>query len=248
MHHCQEVDGAGGIEWCAEVISTGPVGTNQVFAGDHLWSGANEVYYSSFCVVTKHLFGCIGLKKKEYCILNKQYTKEEYEKLVPKIIEHMTHSESFGEFFPIRISPFGYNETAAFSEYPVTKEEALKNNWKWKDEEAVNLDVAKVIPAEKLPSDISKIPDDVLNWAIECEVTKKPFKIIPQELEFYRQYKIPVPHLHPDERHRQRESLRNPRKLWQRSCDQCKKQIMTSYTPERPEKITCEQCYVKTVY
>jgi hypothetical protein len=26
---------------------------------------------------------------KEYCILNKQYTKEEYEILVPKIIEHM---------------------------------------------------------------------------------------------------------------------------------------------------------------
>jgi len=25
----------------------------------------------------------------KYCILNKQYSKEEYEELVPKIIEHM---------------------------------------------------------------------------------------------------------------------------------------------------------------
>lgn len=25
---------------------------------------------------------------------------------------------------------------------------------------------------------ITDIPDDILNWAIECEVTKKPFRII----------------------------------------------------------------------
>ena len=31
----------------------------------------------------------VKLKQKKYCILNKQYTKEEYEKLVPKIKKHM---------------------------------------------------------------------------------------------------------------------------------------------------------------
>jgi hypothetical protein len=36
-----------------------------------------------------HLFGCIGLRNQQYCILNKQYTKEEYEKTVALIIEHM---------------------------------------------------------------------------------------------------------------------------------------------------------------
>ncbi len=48
--------------------------------------------------------------------------------------------------------------------------------------------VEKTIPASKLPEDIIKIPDDVLNWAIECEVTKRPFRIIKQELEFYRKH------------------------------------------------------------
>ena len=38
---------------------------------------------------SSHLFGCVGLRNKEYCILNKQYTKEEYEELVPKIIKQM---------------------------------------------------------------------------------------------------------------------------------------------------------------
>jgi hypothetical protein len=41
---------------------------------------------------SSNLFGCIGLRGKEYCILNKQYTKEEYEALVPKIIEKMKES------------------------------------------------------------------------------------------------------------------------------------------------------------
>lgn len=247
VHHCYDFDGAASIEWSAEVISSG-LATSQIFACDHLWKGANEVYYSSYCSVNKHLFGCINLRRKEYCILNKQYSKTEYEALMPKIIEHMSQTKEWGEFFPIRISPFGYNETAAFAEYPVTKEQALKNGWKWKDEEAVKLNVAKTIPAEKLPTDISKIPDDVLNWAIVCEVTKKPFKLIPQELEFYRRYRIPIPHLHPDERHRQRMLLRNPRKLWKRECSKCEQKTMTSYPPESPVKILCDPCYLNAKY
>lgn len=47
-------------------------------------------------------FGCIGLKHKQYCILNKQYTKEQYEDLVPKIIAHMEKTREWGEFFPIQ--------------------------------------------------------------------------------------------------------------------------------------------------
>ncbi|MDP2669631.1 MAG: hypothetical protein Q8O99_01100 [bacterium] len=35
------------------------------------------------------MFGCSNLRNKQYCIFNKQYTQEEYEQLVPKIITHM---------------------------------------------------------------------------------------------------------------------------------------------------------------
>lgn len=60
--------------------------------------------------------------------------------------------------------------------------------------------VDKTIAAKKLPEDIVEIPDDILNWAIECEVTKKPFRIIRQELEFYRKHSLPIPKRHPDQR------------------------------------------------
>jgi CxxC-x17-CxxC domain-containing protein len=107
---------------------------------------------------------------------------------------------------------------------------------------------SKIIPAEKLPERISAIPDDILEWAIQCEVTKRPFKIVSQELEFYRRMELPVPRLHPDERHRRRLALRNPRRLWKRTCQKCGKEMETTYAPERPETVYCEECYLKEVY
>jgi hypothetical protein len=91
----------------------------------------------------------------------------------------------------------------------------------WSTYEAPFPKVEKIIPASKLPDNISDIPDDILNRAIECEITKKPFKIIKQELEFYRKHNLLIPRRHPDQRHLDRVSLRNPRKLFDRKCDKC---------------------------
>lgn len=85
---------------------------------DHMLYCAN-CFHSSYC------FGCVGLRNKSYCILNKQYTKEEYEVLVPQIIKKMQADDKWGEFFPITMSPFAYNETVAQEYFPLSKEEAL---------------------------------------------------------------------------------------------------------------------------
>ena len=92
------------------------------------------------------------------------------------------------------------------------------------------------------------VPDDILNLAITCEVTSKPFRIISQELEFYRKHNLPIPRRHPDQRHLDRMSLRNPRKLFQRECYKCDVKIQTTYAPNRLEKVYCENCYNKEVY
>ena len=207
-----------------------------------------NVFNSEYCWHSNNLFACLGLKHNQYCILNKQYTKEEYEELVPKIIEHMKNTGEWGEFFPVELSPFAYNETVAQEYFPLTKESALEKGWRWKKETDEIPNVTKKIPAERLPDVITEIPDDILNWAIICERSKRPFKIIPQELKFYREQGLPVPHLHPDERHKDRMALRNPRKLWTRKCDKCAKEIETTYAPKRPEKVYCEECYLAEVY
>ena len=64
------------------------------------FSGVSNLLYSRYCTQNcNKLFGCIGLKQKQHCILNKQYSKKEYETLVPKIIQHMKETGEWGEFF-----------------------------------------------------------------------------------------------------------------------------------------------------
>ncbi len=207
-----------------------------------------KLIYCDYCMYCSDCFWCTWLKNKQYCILNKQYTKEEYNKLVPEIIEHMQKTWEWWEFFPSSISPFGYNETVAGEHFPLTKEEA-KNKWfNWSDYEPSKPNVEKIIPAEKLPENIKEIPDDILNWAIKCEITQKPFRIIKQELEFYRKHDLPIPRKHPDQRHLERIQLRNPRKLFDRKCDKCWIEMKTTYAPDREEIVYCEKCYNEVVY
>ena len=216
--------------------------------GSYISIYTHNCTYSHLLVSCRDCFGCSSLKHKQYCLFNQQYTEEEYKDLIPKVITHMQSTQEWGEFFPPTMSPFAYNETVAQENYPLTKEEVLAKGWKWRDPVDDLPKVEKEIPAEKLPDSIDDIPDDVLNWAIECKTTKRPFKIIGQELAFYRQMKLPVPHFHPDERHRKRMALRNPRKLHNRKCAKCKKDIQTTYSSERPETVYCEECYLKEVY
>jgi hypothetical protein len=211
------------------------------------WWGVHGVLYSELCFnATRDCFGCIGLRGKQYCILNKQYTKEEYEALVPKIIEHMKRTKEWGEFFPMFLSPFGYNETIAHEFFPLSEGEAKKRKWNWHPEEEERDQYLG--PEYKIPDAIADVPEDITKQILTCAVTNKPYKIIPQELKFYRQMNIPVPRKCPDQRHRERMALRNPRKLWNRECAKCRSPIATSYAPDRPEIVYCERCYLEAVY
>ncbi|MBU1685104.1 hypothetical protein KJ662_02520 [Patescibacteria group bacterium] len=214
--------------------------------GGHVSS--SDLSYCWYMERSKNCFGCTNMFQKSYCILNKQYTKEEYEELVPRIIEHMKKGGEWGEFFSHTVSPFGYNKTTAQMYYPMTKEEVLAKGWKWDDYEPPAPQVEKVIKAEQLPDKTNDIPDDILNWAIRCEETDKPFKLIHPELKFYREQGLPIPRRSPDQRHLDRFHRRNPRKFWDRNCGKCQKDIKTTYSPDRPEVVYCEQCYLKEVY
>jgi len=196
----------------------------KIFFSNSIINSSN-IFYSKDLIWCKSCFWCIWLKNQQYCIFNQKYNKLDYEKLVSKIIEKMQEDWEWWEFFPEEISIF-YNSNY---EAPFPK-------------------VEKIIPANKLPENISDIPDDILNWAIECEVSKKPFKIIKQELDFYRKHNLPIPRKHPDIRHSERMKQRNPRKLFERECYKCWKNIKTTYSSDREEIVYCEDCYNKEIY
>ncbi|MFT7184120.1 MAG: hypothetical protein ACI9QC_000451 [Oceanicoccus sp.] len=208
------------------------------------WSGCSNLTYCNHVFSSQDCFGSVGLKKAKFCILNKQYTEEEYNELVPKIIDHMKKTGEWGEFFPTALSPFAYNETLAQEHLVLSKEEALARGYEWQDPDGNNNYQG---PQLSLADHISNVEDDITSKIFTCEATGDLYKIIPQELKFLRKMNLPLPRRSPDQRHFDRLKRRNPRQLWERNCTDCKLEIQTTYAPERPETVLCEKCYLAKI-
>lgn len=210
-------------------------------------STSNDLIYCDYCFQCHDCFGCVGLRHKEYCILNKQYTKEVYDEMVSKITGNMKKRGEYGEFFPVSLSPYGYNDTMAMWYFPLEREDAVKRGFKWNDYKSPKLELKSVL-ADELPEVIGNVNDEILGKAIVCKNDEKLFKIIPQELEFYRKHNIPLPHFCPDCRHERRKRQINPRKLVNRKCVKCGVDVKTTFLANRLEKVYCEKCYLEEVY
>ncbi|MEK7218804.1 MAG: hypothetical protein AAB728_05060 [Patescibacteria group bacterium] len=256
LKNCMDVQECGDAELLYECCVCGYGMKNSGFCTLTLTS-VNDVFYCHHCHHVKNCFGCVGLNRKEYCILNKQYTKEEYERLVPKIIEHMRKTplrspdgsfagQEWGEFIPAELSIHGYNETLAQDYNPLTKAQVEERGWKWFDKPEASDQYMG--PPVVIPDSIADADDSVCANILRCEATGKPFKIIPQELKLCQRLNVPLPRKTFFQRHQERMALRNPRKLWKRSCAKCQKEIETTYAPDRPEIVSCEQCYLSSVY
>ncbi|MCX6791410.1 MAG: hypothetical protein NTV62_04500, partial [Candidatus Gribaldobacteria bacterium] len=151
--------------------------------------------------------------------------------------------------------------------------------YSWREPEERNYQIT--LKTDQTPDNIKDVNDSILNEVIECanapssakasawQVSQctEAFRIIPQELQFYKKMNLPLPRLCPNCRHYQRLKQRNPLKLWKRQCmcnvlgqtsynntcehnhgnNPCPNTFETSYAPERPEIVYCEECYLKEV-
>lgn len=209
-----------------------------------------DLDYCYSCFFSKNCFGCVGLSRKQYCILNKQYTKQEYDELVPRIIGHMKKTSGitgqageWGEFFPVEYSDMAYNETVAQEYYPLTKEEVLKRGWKWRDKDAKEYQPATA----QVPNNSREADSSLCKGLLACEACGRNYKIVDQELRFYQTQGVIIPKKCFYCRHGNRFNLRNARRLFDRHCDNCDIAIKTTYSPDRPEKVFCEPCYQQSL-
>ncbi len=247
-----------GADLLYETFDSGVGGSRQSFCMSVY--GCHDVTYLFNCHGCSNIFGCIGLRNKEYCILNKQYSKEEYEELVFKIIEHMNSMPyidkkervyKYGEFFPAELSPFGYNETAAQDFMPTNKEMAQAMGFNWRDTKVP--EHQPTFFSQNLPDAIKDSNIEIIKENIGCLNCGLAYRIISKEYQFLTQFHLPLPRLCPECRHQARLKLRNPLKLWHRQCmcakshphhtGKCQNEFETSYAPDRPEIVYCEGCY-----
>ena len=275
---CYDIlDSGFNMELSYETVTSGAMVSNQKFVYN-CYDYCYNLEYCMECHTSSNLFGCIGLRKKQYCIFNKQYTKEEYQELVPKIKKHMDEMPykdkkgrvyRYGEFFPLEFSPYGHNEALSLEHFPLTEKQAKEQGFNWYAKSKI--EYGATIKTEDLPDSIKDVDDKILGEMIKCrnEECYGPgaFKLIAQELKFYKKHNIPLPHFCSECRYQERIKLKNPWKLWQRQCQcagdrsdnkiyrnevehvhkskHCPNKFQTSYAPDRKETIYCEQCYNK---
>ena len=206
--------------------------------------------YSSYldnCEEAEYCFGCVGLRKKQYCILNKQYTKEEYENLVEQIKNDMKKRGEWGKFWPLSAAYSGYNLTMAHMQFPMTKDEAVKFGAKWDEPNELHYD--NIVSGDDLPDSIDEVKDDITKQRILCPETKLSYNITKDELAFYKEYGIPLPNRHFDwctqERYKPFSYMGQAQ---YGVCTFCNKEIEHYYSPELGfKKIACLECYQKEI-
>jgi hypothetical protein len=264
-------DWGGNVENMYESQSCGSGVSNIKFCS-FVTKNSLNAEYSLQCANCQDIFGCVGLRNKQYYIFNKPYTKEEYFILRDKIIEQMKEvaytdaqgrTYKYGEFFPYDLSYFSYNETNAQDYFTITEQEARKMGFAWSESRERNYTVDTLYT--ELPEKSSDATADILSKTISCKNADladrdwctKAFRIIGPELAFYQKENIPLPRMCPNCRHHERLTYRNKPKLYARSCmcdvtthnhtKMCPNTFETTYSPDRPEKVYCEECYQKEV-
>ncbi len=205
-----------GIELCYELCSGGEKNYLTKFGFCAVASPQSEYIIS--CFYLEHGFGCAQIHNRtQYCILNKQYTKDEYFELKTRLIQHMRQTKEYGEYFPMSLSPFNYSETIA-ADYLSSTNHSVQ------------------------PKSVT------VSGARQCERCNKPYKIIDQERTLYHTIGVAEPTRCMDCRFQELRNRKNPRTLYHRDCMRCHRSVETTYAPDRPETVFCEDCYHQVTY
>ena len=177
--------------------------SENIYCSAHI-NNSTHIFYSYLLRKCSYCFGCIGLKNKSYCIFNKEYTKEERHKKVDEIFTQMEADGDLGKFFPPKMNPFYFNDTAAALIEDFTKEEIIAY-WYLRRDEEINVDIPEWMEVVTLDQ-LSEYEwyDDKWQWTINPSILKKvikdkkgnAYRVIKMEYDFLVKHGLPLPRQH----------------------------------------------------
>jgi len=217
-----------------------------------LWAEeSRDLEYSFDCNKCENCFGCVSLKNKKFCVFNRQYSEEDYWKLVDEIKTKMFEDGEYGEFFPSYVAPIPYNLSIAVSYVGYDDVETAKRyGYRVEDVlESKDDAVGELIDAEILPAYIKEVKDDVLQKIIFDKKNNRKFRFVKAELDFYHKYNIPLPVENPTTRiEKMRKKIGTIKfEIFERTCPKCGQEFKTVYPVSDPRMVYCESCYLKEV-
>jgi len=214
--------------------------------------------YSCFSFNSQHLLGCVGIRKKSHCILNKQYTESQFDSLKKQIVSDMKERGEWGEFFPQKYSPFGYNDSVAYEFFEMRRDEALSRNWQWEDDQG-GVTGKETIQSEHIAPCIAAVPESFTKELLRCSVCTLNYRIQKKELVHLKKLRIPIPlECHSCRFKKRMRRFFIPR-LFERECMcddrhsahdgmKCTAIFQTTYRPSEKDSVYCAACYQECIH
>jgi hypothetical protein len=209
-------------------------------------SNCKNSEYLAFCTNCSDCFSCAGLVNKKYCILNKQYSGNEYGELVDRIKKHMGKTGEIGKFFPLHFAANSYDESLAGFYFPLNKKEQLDQGFRVN--EYCDRKQDNYISSEEIPDNISDVNDDILKKNFWDNVEKKPLKITASDLSFCRGRNIPLNNKFYIRRIKENYAwIFFNGELRQTTCAKTGASISTTLPQEFDGRILCEKAYLENL-
>lgn len=200
------------------------------------------------CNNVQHCFMCFGLRDKSYCLLNKQYSPNKYYELVDGLKSQMLERGEYEDGLGLEFSAQAYNFSLGQIFFPLSNNEIIKLGGYVAEEPETNAGNIKMLSIEEIPQTINETTDEILNIAIKCEITGKPFRVTASELQFYKTMRLPLPTTHPVVRLEENLKITPYGSKYSTNCVKCQKAINSIFDPKKDFILYCEQCYQQEVY
>ncbi len=206
--------------------------------------------YAMNCYNCEYCFACVGLQRKRYCILNKQYTEEEYWTKLDEIKCAMLDRGEYGKFFPANLSPLGVKYGYAYVLAPFTADELQKIGGRDDDPVAgmrfapydVNAPTSNV---DEVPDRIADVGDEWVGKQFFDAQANRRFSVNKAELDYRKAHSYPFPRRHYTARLKDLVASCNGPIQEKTHCAKCQAEIMTSTSVVYPKRtIYCRSCYL----
>ncbi|MFH1404715.1 MAG: hypothetical protein ABIH21_01295 [Patescibacteria group bacterium] len=232
---------------------------------DYMCTGATKGVNNRFCLASVNMtnceycvncfdcefcFACNGLKKKRYCILNKQFGEKQYWEIIDQLKCKMLDDKEYGEYFPGKFCPCGFQFSMGELYFGYSQDDLKMFGALEFDPKRGQLlspkGSEKSISSEQIPDKLDEInPDLFVGVPIYDKKIDRNYSVIKAEFEIYKNKRWPFPKKHFVTRLTNLIRHANSPLPIQYNCDSCQKEITTYKNFKFPErKIYCRECYL----
>jgi hypothetical protein len=206
--------------------------------------------YCTRCFDCENCFGCVGLRRKKFCILNKQYFKDEYWKVLDELKCRLLEEGDYGDIPGLRFSTQHWSSLLDLFE--IDKATAMKlggRDFDLTSGGAEGLEIAPemILPLETIPDRLSS--DDYENLPGKFyfdPLVGRRFSFLKPELAMYQKLKVAPPRQHPRTRIMETYKRSNKPEFFDTKCKKCNKEIRVAKNSGFPNRrIYCRECYLK---